>query len=79
MGALHGLVNDVNIYAYGNRAAEPERGASHQPVSYEPAQGAEQPKGKTFDQAAKATTGAGKDATAAAPAAPAAPAEKAAL
>ena len=79
MGALHGLVNDVNIYAYGNRAAEPERGASHQPVSYEPAQGAEQPKGKTFDQAAKATTGAGKDAAAAAPAAPAAPAEKAAL
>ena len=73
MGALHGLVNDVNVYAYGNRAAEPERGPQHQPVSYEPAQGAEQPKGKTFEQAAKATTGAGKDA------APAAPAEKAAV
>ena len=50
-GALHGLVNAVDVYAYKHPAEMPERHAAHQPVNYVPQAGEEGPKGKTFDQA----------------------------
>lgn len=72
MGGLHGLVNDVNVYAYKHPVGAPERHPGHQPVNYTPAAGEEGPKGKTFEQATAhngpvSTVGGG----AAAPAAPA--------
>jgi len=51
MGGLHGLVNDVNVYAYKHPVGQPERHPGHQPVNHNEPAGEEGPKGKTFEQA----------------------------
>ena len=74
MGGLHGITNDVNVYAYKHPVGAPERHPGHQPVNYIPQAGEEGPKGKTFDQATKHAPLKG-EAAAAAATAPAAPAD----